>query len=316
MAKKSNRHGKQKGRLSTSYSLSFGKFGPKYVLEAGSVSDIERYQRNADAVAAFNWKFYAELAYQRSQIEGELVVALSRAATGPSRFDRWQRAVKWKYSLDPLNTLGSIQYGGGRFNAGTIDPKLFPIFPALYITEDKDTALQETLGQSALQDAHLLAREIALTAPQSESLISVSGEVETIIDLSHSENLQPFVDLLAEIKIPPYLHHDAKKLGIGPLDVVKTTDELIGNLLQPTWRELPQVVDVPANCQLFGQLVRSAGIGGILYPSKFTDKKCLVLYPQNFENTSSYIELDDEGPENVSLKRIDKSNWRLTQETL
>jgi hypothetical protein len=214
-----------------------------------------------------------------------------------------------------LNTLGSLQYGGGRFNTGKIDPKLFPIFPALYITEDKDTALQETLGQTALQDANLLAREIALTTPQSETLISISGEIETVIDLSNAENLQPFVDLLAGIKIPPYLQHDAEKLGIGPLGVVKTTDELIGNLLQLNWRDLPQVVDIPANCQLFGQLVRSAGIGGIVYPSKFTDKKCLAIYPSNFENTSSYIALDDEGPEGVSVKRIDQSNWRHTQGT-
>lgn len=316
MAKKNKRHSKRKVGVPAYYALSFGKFGPQYVLESGSVSDIERYQKNADAVAEFNWKFYAELAYQRSQIEGELVAALSRAAIGPYRFDHWQRAVKWKYSLDPLNTRGSVQYGGGRFNIGKIDPKLFPIFPALYITEDKDTALQETLGQSALHDAHLLAQEIALGAPQSESLISVSGKLETIINLSNAENLQPFVDLLAEVKIPSYLHRDSKKLGIGPLSVLKTTDELKGNLLDPNWRVLPQVVDVPANSQLFGQLVRSAGIGGILYPSKFTDKKCLVLYPQNFENTSSYIELDDECPENVSLKRIDKLNWRLTQEIL
>ena len=293
---------------------SLDSFGFNYVLESGSVEDIKRYQSNAEAVCEFNWKFYTELAYQRSLIESELLAALARAAVGPFRFNQWQRAVKWKYSLEPMNTQGSIKYGGGRFNVGEIDPKRYPIFQALYIAEDKDTALQETLGQPADSINGLLPREIALTAKQSESLISVSGEIETVIDLSNEPSLDLFIKALGEVNIPDYLIRDAKKLSIGPLKLITDAAELMTALLDPNWRKLPQIVDVPATSQLFGQMVRSADIGGILYPSKFTSKNCLALFPNNFVNTNSFVQLDDESPTDTVLMRIDRSNWQMTEQ--
>jgi hypothetical protein len=288
-------------------------YGFNYVLESGSVEDIKRYQSNADAVCEFNWKYYTELAYQRSLVEAELLSALARASTGPYSFEHWQRAVKWKYSLEPLGTKGSVKYGGGRFNIGEIDPSRYPIFEALYIAEDKDTALQETLGQPVEGSNGLLPREVALTAAQSQSLISVSGQIETIIDLSNEPSLELFVKTLRKVNIPSYLMRDAKKLSLGPLKLIADTSELMLSLLAPNWRELPQVVDVPATSQLFGQMARSIGIGGILYPSKFTGKNCLVLYPCNFENTNSFIELDDESPADVDITRIDQTTWRLIE---
>jgi hypothetical protein len=111
VAKKNRRKQHKRAESIRSQDRSRDSFGYNYVLESGSVEDIKRYQANAEAVCEFNWRYYSELAYQRSQIEDELFTALARGATGPYRFDRWQRAVKWKYSLEPLNARGSVKYG-------------------------------------------------------------------------------------------------------------------------------------------------------------------------------------------------------------
>ncbi|MDE2313913.1 MAG: hypothetical protein KGL04_07050 [Elusimicrobia bacterium] len=46
---------------------------------------------------------------------------------------------------------------------------------------------------------------------------------------------------------------------------------------------------VPISSQLFGQLAADAGIEGIVYPSKFSGKDCLAVFPQNFENESYVV---------------------------
>jgi hypothetical protein len=183
----------------------------------------------------------------------------------------------------------------------------------LYIAEDKDTALQETLGQTVLGTNGLLPREIALTAPQSESLISVSGELESVIDLSNATSLDLFVKAIGGVSIPSYLIRDAKKLSIGPLKLITEVAELLTVLLEPNWRQQPQIVDVPATSQLFGQTVRSANIGGILYPSKFNGKKCFSIFPRNIQGTKSFLKLDDIPPVPSTVTRIDGTNWNLAE---
>jgi hypothetical protein len=70
----------------------------------------------------------------------------------------------------------------------------------------------------------------------------------------------------------------------------------------------PMQFDVPANCQLFGDLVASAGIEAILYPSKLTGSECLAIFPQNFSG-DSYVALDDPAPSTDVVSRIDAATW-------
>lgn len=56
-----------------------------------------------------------------------------REVAAPFEFSAWQRAVKYRYSLAPLSTKGSLVDPGGRFNIGAIDPSRFPLFPALLL---------------------------------------------------------------------------------------------------------------------------------------------------------------------------------------
>ena len=68
--------------------------------------------------------------------------------------------------------------------------------------------------------------------------------------------------------------------------------------------------DVPYSSQIFGQLVAEAGIDGILYPSKFTGKDCLAIFPQNFDDSSgSFLELDGDLPPVVKIRRLDAKTW-------
>ena len=70
-------------------------------------------------------------------------------------------------------------------------------------------------------------------------------------------------------------------------------------------------IDVPSSPQIFGQLVWEAGIEGILYNSKFSEKECLVIFPQNFDETcGSFVELDDPAPQEAKILKWDVDTWR------
>ena len=83
--------------------------------------------------------------------------------------------------------------------------------------------------------------------------------------------------------------------------------ELETALLGPKWRAMPMQFDVPAFCQIFGQLVAKAGIEGILYPSRLTGMKCLAILPDAFED-DSFVELDDRAPAGTKVVRLDASS--------
>ncbi|HSW69228.1 MAG TPA: RES family NAD+ phosphorylase [Gammaproteobacteria bacterium] len=119
-----------------------------HLLEVGTLESI----RNAKQVTAehlkYQWMYYAELARQRSLIKESIAQALTQTCIS-YHIKNWQRAVKYKYGLHPFSTMGSLVYIGGRFNTGVGVNQEVPSFPALYLAQDKDTALQEHLGQQA-----------------------------------------------------------------------------------------------------------------------------------------------------------------------
>lgn len=71
--------------------------------------------------------------------------------------------------------------------------------------------------------------------------------------------------------------------------------------------------DIPSNSQIFGQIVRSAKIEGILYPSKMSNGKqklCIAIFPENFDDSNSFVEIEDDVPESVTNKRLDQYSYR------
>lgn len=285
----------------------------KVLLEVGTLDSIRSAKRTTEEHLKYQWDFYAELAQQRSAISEDITFALLQTASS-YQFQKWQRAVKYKYGLHPFCTNGSLSHIGGRFNTGLKVNAEVPSFPALYLTQDKDTALQEHLGQSAVAaGCDLTPQEMALTNSSSETIVCVSGQLDKVFNLTDEKTLKPFIELVKNFKISKELIDRAKKLGLQQPDTVKTTHALLDTLLHPEWRQIPSNGDVPSNSQIFGHLVLTAGIEGILYPSKFTGKLCLATFPRNFSSTDSFVMLNDEAPHEKVPARIDASNWRLCE---
>lgn len=219
----------------------------------------------------------------------------------------WKRVVGYKYSNKPLSVAGSLKTIGGRFNIGDIGSSLVTRFPALYIAEDFATALQEAFqaNDGAIKDSTFTK---ALVDKASFTSVSLRGSLDFIIDLNQPQKLEPFVNLIKNFTVPDYIKQAAKKINQN-VDIINSIPLLMNALLIPNWKDWPMLFDVPTTPQIFGELVANAGIDGILYPSKFTKKKCLAVFPQNFGTADSFIELEDESSPEVRIKRLDSSAW-------
>jgi RES domain len=262
---------------------------------------------------AYHTQYHVELALQRREKKVEIAEALSRSCLSPFPFSRWQRTIRWRYSDHPLCTIGSLALGG-RFNIGTnIDPALFPPFSAFYAAADKTTALQEALGQEAA-DAKLDAEELALADPASVLTFSISGRLDHVLDLRDPASLRDFVRVIKNFKLSPALRKLGSGLPVVPPSVIQTVKALKDSLLTPHWRHVQTLCEIPANGQIFGQIVAQAGIEGILYPSKLSGGDCLAIFPANFRAGASFIQLDDDPPEHlVGPRRIDATNWEMCE---
>lgn len=283
-----------------------------YLLDQFSSADIKKWKSIQDLLLKYHWDFYSSLAFQRSKISDEIRKSLLEASHKSFVFSRWQRVVRFKYSVEPLSLTGSLMDPGGRFNIGDINPAHFPPFPALYIASDKETATQEILCQKIDPKNLNSALSFALADPTSITNASVSGRLDTIIDLKQPSKLQSFIDIFKNFTIPDHLYEIAKILEFKEKpEVIRTVPKLIDALLAPNWREWPMQFDVPVASQIFGQLVMSAGIEGILYTSKFSNKDCLVIFPQNFDDANgSLIQLDDPAPKETKILKWDAAAWR------
>ncbi len=285
----------------------------QYLLESGTFASMRAAKETTAALVKYQWDYYSELAHQRNLIQDEIKTALIQTCI-PYVPQKWQRAIKYKYSFHPLSTVGSLTFIGGRFNTGSGVNTEIPTFPGLYLAVDKDTALQEHLGQERVpKKSKLTAREIALINPASETIVSVSGRLEKVFDLTNPKSLGPFVQLIKVFRLSNELKEAAKRLGLVTPEIITTKKKLQQTLLHHDWRQLPSNYDVPSSSQIFGHLIYSSGIEGILYPSKLTSKECLVIFPRNFIGTDSYVMLDDETPHPDIPTRLDSSNWRMSE---
>ena len=181
------------------------------------------------------------------------------------------------------------------------------MFPALYIASDKGTAIAEVLGREKTAGS-LTPEELALSKPDSITALSVSGKLESVLDIRKRDNLAPLVNLTKNFKLSKSLVLRARKLRF-PLRLATTAKELGSALEQRDWRNWPMVFDVPSTCQVFGALVMNAGIEGILYNSAITGRECIAIFPQNFLNSSSFLQLDDPVPSEKVQGRVDSSNF-------
>ena len=85
------------------------------LLDQFSIADIQRWKNFQDQILKFHWDFYSTLAYQRSKIIDQIKHALLDSVQKPYAFSKWQRAIKYKYALEPFSVTGSLIDPGGRF---------------------------------------------------------------------------------------------------------------------------------------------------------------------------------------------------------
>lgn len=275
----------------------------RVVFERFTEEDALRWTEAGEAGRRFEALWSSDLAYQRSLIADQIKAALLGKAEA-FKFEDWQRVGRYKYALTPLSVAGSLKYVGGRFNIADIDRSRFPPFPALYLAIDRETAMQEILGQDAGAGGKLSALELALAKSDAIFNVPVKGELRSVLDLRKSDLLQPFVDLIKDFTIDKSIAAMAAAQGLPPLTLIRTTEELLKTLFDENWRRRPAHYGIPAGPQIMGQLAADAGVEGIIFPSKFNAKPNIAVFPQNFTG-DSFVELLGAIPEDVKVRRLD-----------
>lgn len=279
-----------------------------YVLDSFSHRDVKRWKRQYQAISAYCWDHYSYFAHQRSRIADQLKASLIGNSIS-YEFSNWRRAVESKFNHDPFSAKGSIlNETGGRFNIGDIDQIKFPKFAGLYLAEDTVTALREKYGLDAQENiSGLTAQELNIAG--NFSVFNVKGQLTNVLDLCNVDSLNDFFSQIKTIHLPTSFITRAKRLGISAMLPVHNTKELLNTLLREDWRIMPMQFDIPSNPQILGHLAYAAGIEAILYPLVKTHNKCLVIYPENFQQSSAYIEIEGDPPKGVVHGRIDRNTF-------
>jgi len=284
--------------------------GPSLLeLDRFSHASLQKWLRMADNLGHLQAALYFGLESARQAHGPTLLDALRTGAGGPFEFDGWSRIVDYRYSLAPLSTAGSVKAEGGRFNVGHhLSPGAFTPFPALYLGEDYATAYQERFGLvPGTTAAGLSAAELALRKPDSFTQVQVRGRLDLVLDIGDPQALKPFVEVIRTFVLPAHVTKVARQLGLRrPPGLVRSVAALQRQLLHRHWRMLPMQFDLPANTQVFGRMAVAAGMHGILYPSvRHSGMRCLALYPQNWRDSGSFVEVADAVPAEARIVRLD-----------
>ena len=244
---------------------------------------------------------------ERTKRKDDIIDALRASTIEPYSNDKLYRAVGYKFSQDPLCTLGSIKVVGGRFNFGEFDEAI-QSFHALYLADSPQTALFEkypdksTYTQEEVNALNLISisenernKFYGLNITESYSNYRISIQLENIIDIRTDKSLQKFLDVINDIPFPEYLNIELKKFDQSPRTSVQTIKQIRDTLYDVNWRLMPSFHNRPSNSQWFGHYCRLAGIQAIIYSSTKCSGYNLAVFPDNLQNSqNSYIKIADE----------------------
>ena len=237
---------------------------------------------------------------EREKIKKEIIFSLNDKATSYS-FENWFRLVNTKYSHHPLNCKGSVEHPtGGRFNIGKIKEGRFSVFPALYIGNEKETCVKEIYD--GMRDF--------FSKKTGDSFFRISGYIHSLLDITARGSLNRFVKTIKQITLSEQLQNRFKKFDMGEEECIQNMKQLKNNIYNENWRIDPNIYDRPAPSQIFGQLAKEAGIEAVLYKSTKHSKTglCIAVFPENFKNSDSYINLED-CPKGMLNKKIDSETF-------
>ena len=246
--------------------------------------------------------FFDEYNYyfnEREKVKEEIIFALNDKTISYS-FKDWCRLTSTKYITNPLNCKGSMENAtGGRFNIGKIKEGRFPVFPTLYLGNGKETCMKEIYdGMEQFFSSH-----------KGDSFFRISGDINSVLDITKKGSLNKFVKVIKKISLSKSLQNRLKKLNLKRESLQNVT-QLKKNLYNKNWKWKPNIFDIPAASQIFGQLTKDAGIEAILYKStkKARSGLCLAVFPENFKNSESYLNLED-CPKSIKNKRMDSETY-------
>jgi len=273
---------------------------------------VRQWAAKGAALERYQVELHYSLEAQRKLVRGNLYRALHDAAKEePFEFKQWVRMCTYRFSHQPLNAYGSTIGAGGRFNYGDALDNIDSIaFPALYIAENQTVAHREYHGYTPTDKRLLTAEEFALTPKKSTAAVYLNGIIHNVLDITRPAKLKPFVNILADFKIPKQVDMLARSAGLTPRDLIMTTDLFSLSIHEENWRGWPRQHGIPANCQLFGKLAWEADFDAILYRSTKGGGRCLAVFPQNLDKSESRIWLHDTPPPNV-VEVLDASNWQM-----
>ena len=255
---------------------------------------------------------YTALHLQRKKRMDAILEALQQSGPIDIPIKRWARNVTYQYALAPLSAAGSLVGIGGRFNIGSgIDPQEFPPFPALYVADSPETAIKEAYGMPKSQQDGFSPHELALVKEKSSATVMFNGHLENLFDLRKPSALIPVMKVFKKIKIHEPIHRRIRQLGLNTTVAAKDHKQLWDVIMGPDWRFMPAQYDIPANCQIFAQLLVRAGFEGVVYKSIKTGGLSVALFLGQFKNTTSWLELADTPPPECKVKRLDADTYDL-----
>jgi len=264
-----------------------------YELERFSHADLARWNELSQRLDELYAEYYFGLERQRTARRAELLAALRQRPAPPLKLDNWVRIVPYEYCLEPLSPAGSVRRHGGRFNIGReLGEGAFRAFPALYLASNLETAYREYFQLSRDQSlGGLTPEELSLQPTDSYLVALVRGEIASAFDTRDRAALKPFVDIIRTFEMPLRVRQLARSLKLEIGDLVRTVNQLQRVLAASDWRSWPLQFDLPANSQVFGQLVRDAGFEALIYSSTQSNEPCVAVLPENLRDSPSHLEI-------------------------
>ncbi|MDP1742125.1 MAG: RES family NAD+ phosphorylase [Polaromonas sp.] len=243
---------------------------------------------------------------ERRRYRSELIAALQAEPPLAIELEKWIRIVTYRYSAAPLSCAGSLQYIGGRFNAG-VDLDSITAWPALYLAEDLETAFQERFLTTMDKDpSGLFAEELALEQLCSHATVVLHGKLSKVFDLTSQDSLAGIARIFRRIKMPTRAQQLKRKMNIqnNACYMVQNARQVYDAMLKHNWRQWPVQFGLPSQSQIVAELIRAAGFEAILYKSTKGPHNCLAVFPDLLQD-GSFIALTDEPPESVLYRRLD-----------
>lgn len=279
-----------------------------YLLDRFSEQNIETWANRSQDLDELVRRLYFDTEPARIKFRLEISQALNKKTSAPVLFDQWVRVLGYRWCEDPLSSAGSIQTYGGRFNIGQdVEHSISPPFPAFYVAEDYETAYREYFQKEAgSTTGGLIPEELSLAG--SVTIIRLRGRVERVLDLTDPVVLINATTVLKKIKMPKSVEEVLRRLRVprGQRPRMVQTSADLQRIFTENWKEWPVVYGIPASSQVFGQFAVAAGFEAIRYRStKQPSKNCLAIFPCNLASNRSFVELVDEPPPGVTLRRLD-----------